>query len=168
MNMKKPRRLVLLVVAISLIGCFESDFPLDATPQVDLDPALLGTWRCLPADPHPDTEAANFVVTRATERVYAITFEESDEEPARYEAYLSQLSVSTVLNVKDLDPGLLEKEWVFARYSFLRPEVLEIELASDTLLEDVEKSPAAVRHAMEQFRDDPELYVSYCVCLRVE
>ncbi len=166
MKMSELRRLVLLVVAIGLIGCFETDFPLDATPQVNLDPGLLGTWRCLPADLHPDTEAANFVVTPATERVYAIAFQETDAEPAQYKAYLSQLQESTVLNVKDLDPSGPAKPWVYVRYSFLRPDVLEIEIASDTLLKDVERTPAAVRRALEQLRDDPELYDSYCVCLR--
>jgi len=56
--------------------------------------------------------------------------------------------------------------WVYARYFFLRPTVLQVELASDTLLDDVERTPTAVQAALAELRDAPDLFGGYCVCLR--
>ena len=156
---------LLAAMSMGWLGCYESDFPLDPTPRVDMDTALLGTWRCLPVGPSADEEAATFVVSRTTERVYGIEFEQTDEEPERYEAYLSRLQSETVLNVRNLG-GSDYKPWVYARYFFLRPTVIQVELASDKLLDEVERTPTAVRAALEKLRDAPDLFEGYCVCLR--
>jgi len=72
-----------LVMAATL-ACYDSEVPLDPAPMNELDPALPGTWRCLGSPAKADAEAATFVVAKARDRVYSVTFLEEDEAPERY------------------------------------------------------------------------------------
>jgi hypothetical protein len=72
-----------------------------------------------------------------------------------------------LLNVKDLKP-LINRPWSFVRYSLLRHNILHVELVSDTLLKQVEDSPAALRAALQRLKGNPELFVVYCVCARAK
>src|SRR5262245_64462818 len=59
---------------LALAACYESDQPLDPTPQVDVDPALLGTWHCTDGEPHGDEKVAIMTVERAGQRLYRAIF----------------------------------------------------------------------------------------------
>jgi hypothetical protein len=139
---------------------------LDATPALDVDPALIGTWRCLPASPDTSDDAATIEVARKTDRIYAVTFRAPDEEPDRYEAHASLVKGATLLNVREL--GKTNKPWVFARYAFLRPGIIEVQLVSDTLLTGVEGPASVLRDALEKHQADPALYSDFCVCVRAK
>ena len=152
--------------AVAVGGCVFFDSPIDLTPQLGVDAALLGTWRGLPSDPDADAEPANFVVTVARDRVYAITFEEKDEEPHRYEAHASEIGTQVILNVRDLDTRFPDKPWAFARYSFLLPNVVRVELVDDESLKEVEQSPATLRNAIERLDGSAGLYADFCICVR--
>lgn len=152
------------VVAASL-ACFTSDVPLDATPALDVDPALLGTWRCLPSSADSG-DVATIEVTRKTDRVYAITFRAPGENPDRYEAHASSVNGTTLLNVRELEKT--NQSWVFARYAFLRPSVLEVQLVSDTLLKGAEGPAPVLRQALEKHQANPSLYSDFCVCVRAK
>jgi|SRR6185503_549206 len=147
--------MMLAVGALALGGCYEFASPIDVAPRLALDPALLGTWRCLPSDPTPDATPANFVVAQARDRVYSIALQEKDEEPDRYEAHASEVGGRTVLNVRDLDPRAKAKPWSFARYTLLLPDVLRVQLVSDEVLKDVERSPGSLRAALERLEARP-------------
>ena len=141
-------------------------------PKLDsLDPALLGTWRCLPAKPEADAAPANLVVTRAArEGVYAVEFAADDEAPKPLEAYGSSIAGRTVLNVHGVGPdaGTDAEPWSYARTSFLLADVLRIELVSDDVLKDVEPTSAALRAALASMDDRPGLYVDAMVCVRAK
>jgi hypothetical protein len=160
-------RATLLLGALTLASCYDFDAPVDPTPGRPLDPALLGTWRCLGVAPKADAKPANFVIAAARERVYSIRFEAEDEEPDLYEAHASDLKGRILLNVRDLDPRFPTKPWSLARYSFLRPDVLHVQLVDDEALEGVDRTPVALRAALERLDTTPGLYVDFCVCLRV-
>ena len=49
-------------------GCYESEFPLDADPLIDVNPALLGTWRCLPLDGEADEPPVTLTIARSAAR----------------------------------------------------------------------------------------------------
>jgi hypothetical protein len=155
-------------VAAASLGCFSSDVPLDKAPALYVDPALIGTWQCLPSRPDPDARdsVATIEVTRKTDRVYAVTFRAPGEDPDRYEAYASSLKETTLLNVRDLEKK--NPSWVFARYAFLRPDVLEVQLVSDTLLTGVEGPASVLRAALEKHQADPALYSDFCICVRAK
>jgi hypothetical protein len=155
-----------LAGALALGACFDFESPLDETQLLDLDPSLLGTWRCLPSDPDPTAEPANIVVTVARNRVYAIAFEEQKEDPDRYEGYASKVRSQIILNVRNLHPRYPDKSWAFARYSFLLPNVVRVEFVSDDALNAVEQSSAALRSAIEQLGSSRELFTDFCVCVR--
>jgi hypothetical protein len=157
---------LLLVGALTLGSCYDFDAPVDATPGRPLDPALLGTWRCLGVAPKADAKPANFVVTAARERVYSIRFEAEDEEPDLYEGHASEVSGHILLNIRDLDPRFPTKPWTFARSSFLLPDVLRVQLVDDDALKGVKHTPVALRAALERLDAMPALYVDFCVCLR--
>ena len=40
-------RIALVVTCLSLLACYDFDFPLDPKPQVAVDARLVGAWRCL-------------------------------------------------------------------------------------------------------------------------
>jgi hypothetical protein len=152
---------------IALGSCYDFDAPIDPTPKYALDPALLGTWRCLNADAKPDATPVNFVVTRARERVYSIRFEEKDaKNPELYEAHASEVKGHMLLNVRAVDPRFPTKPWTFARYSFLLPDVLRVQLVNDETLKGVEQAPASLRTALERLDGNAELYVDLCICVR--
>jgi len=164
-----PRLYVIFLGLSSLLcgGCYDFDSPIDTSPSHAIDPGLLGTWRCL-GDDKPDAQPANFVVTSPRERVYGITFEAPGEEPSTFEAYSSKLKGGVLLlNVRDLDPRFPSKPWTFARYSFLLPHVLRVQLVDDEKLKVREHSPTALRAAIERRAQDRDLYVEFCVCVRV-
>src|SRR5262245_6848924 len=82
---------------VSSAGCF--DYPLDPTPQVPIDSALLGTWRCLPVEGAADERPATVVVTSQGPREYAVSWreEKEGEEPDHYRVYLSSLPIPRLL-----------------------------------------------------------------------
>jgi hypothetical protein len=166
--MKALLRPVVWLAVAALPGCYESPVPLDPAPQADLDPGLVGSWRCLPPEPRPDDDPANLTITRSRERVYEAVFTADGETPDRYEAHASVVEGRQVVNVRDVearDPRPPNgKPWAFAQYTLLRPDVLEIRIADDEALKDVEPTPAALRKRLE--RGDAALFTGYCVCVR--
>ena len=151
-------------LAILLSACY-SEFPLDQTPQAELDPALLGTWRCLPFDPKPDTDPLNFVVGTARPSVYSIRLEAKDEQPLLLEAYFSVVRGRRVLNVRDMDPKGPSAPWLFARYSFPLPNVLRAEIVQEDLLKSGEQTPAGYRRVLESPAAESG-YEDYAVCTK--
>ncbi len=161
------RRTCLALCAVSLPGCY-SAFPLDPTPQAELDGRLLGAWRCLPPEPKADDEAVTIVFGQARERVYSIRMEEKGEQPGLYEAHVSRVKGREILNVRELEPTLASKPWAFARYSFPSANVLRIQYVDEDAFEGVEQSPAAFRKALERLPDGSSMYREYAVCVRVK
>ena len=154
--------MVVAALAASLPACL-SPVPLDPTPQADLDPRLLGSWRCLGPGMAASDESVDLTVSRARERVYAATFGDTgDETPDRYEAHASRIGPRTVLNVRDLSGG--EKPWDFVEYELLRPGVLLLRLAGEDAYKDVAATPAALRARMAK----PEAFTDFCVCVPLE
>ena len=167
--MRQARRvLVHLMAILSLLvlsSCY-SDFPLDTTPQGDLDEALLGAWRCLPANPSPTAQAGEFTFTRARDRVYGIRLEGGGDDPMSLEAYVSLVHGQRVLNVSDLNPR--GAAWAYVRYAFLSPDVLRFQILQDDAFKGVEKTPAAYRNVVEGLTPDSPLYENYAICVRTK
>lgn len=92
MNGAVRRAPALLLVPLLATGCYESAIPIDARPEVELDVALLGVWRCLPFDASAGEEPATVTITRARERVYAVSFQEAGSDADLYEGYPSRLA----------------------------------------------------------------------------
>jgi hypothetical protein len=62
-----------------------------------------------------------------------------------------------------------EDGWAFLRYSFLRPNVLYLEIASHKLYDDKEssRSPKQARATLEKaLRSEPAALDELCVCMR--
>jgi len=76
----------------------------------------------------------------------------------------------TLLNVHDLnvESRFYTKPWVFARYSFLEPDVLHVRILDEALLKEfVAPTPTALRAEVERHIASERLFMDYCVCLRV-
>ena len=161
----RPMSAILAVgTALLLSGCY-SEFPIDQAPQAELDAALLGTWRCLPAEPRRDTEPVNFVFGTARPGVYAVRLEVPDEKPALLEAHFSIVKDHRLLNVRDLDTRL-GPQWLFARYSLPVPNVLRVQIVSEDVFKTAEQSPGGYRRVLEAISADSPLYEEYAVCVR--
>jgi len=147
-------------------GCYETAFPLDSAPQTDLPAGLTGAWRCLPHDPEETEEAITITVKRSSrDRVYDVILQETDQEPDRYEAYASLVNASPVINLKDLDPAST-KPWVFLRTSFLRSDVLSIQVLSEGAVGKGDGSAAGIRKVLE--RASETAFENVAVCVRVK
>lgn len=156
---------LLLAVASLLAGClFEA--PIDPTQEA-LDDNLIGAWRCLPSNPDLDDETATFIVAEAGDRLYSVSIEVEGEEPDRYEAHRSQIGDASYLNVRTLATNTTDQPWTLARYIYLLPDVLQVQLVEDDRLKPAERSPATLRQAIENGRAD-EFFGDYCVCVRAQ
>ena len=155
------------VIATALVpGCYESDFPLDPAPRLELEEAWLGTWRCLPFKADADEDPVTVSVKRGAERRYDITWLESGKAPERYGAFMSPIGNTRLMNVQEVKADGATGKWVFVRPTLLRPDVLQVQIVDDEAMEGVEKSLAAVRRAIERQLSNPGLVVDFCVCVR--
>jgi hypothetical protein len=156
------RRFALVLLAGLVAGCYESEFALDPTPQLQTDSRLTGSWRCVDAD--VSDEAITLTVVSSQARTYAITWQESGKPPDRFEGYASSLKGTTLLNVRDLNATT--KPWLFIRYTLLQPSILFIQVVHERLLAGSVQSREAVRNAVERQRLNPALYEDSIVCMR--
>ena len=158
-SMWQPRalRLACTVATLLLTACYEADTAIDPIPLVDLDPAPLGDWRCLPFD--TTDRVFDLSVTESRARVHGIVIEQGSSHYP-YEAYASLVHGTRVLNLHDL--GASKRPWSFVRYSFLTPQVVQIALLSKDAV-DTSRSMSA-RTAVEGAKEPA--YAPYCVCLR--
>ena len=124
--------LVLIGVVLSLWGCYESSFPLGPPEAGNLDAAILGTWRCVQGG---EKETKSFLITVMPfdERQYYVGLDIEGEKAIHYRAFSSAIKGTTLLNLQELDPKTVtsERKWIFVRYTFLRPNILQVELVKD-------------------------------------
>lgn len=163
------RGAVAIAVAGLATGCYESDFPLDPEPLIDLNPAVLGTWRCLPLDGDPDELPVTLTLARSSRpRVYDVVWHEPGDTPDRYDAYASVLRGTTLQNVRERNAGGLTGKWVFMRATLARPNVLHLQVVADAAMAGVARSAGAVRDAVERQRETAALYKDVAVCARAK
>ena len=159
---------VFSTASLTLSGCY-SDSPLDSSPQVQLDPALLGSWRCVSADPDSANAATvTFAVVPGKEREYHLTWQEPEKEADAYRAYISSVRGAMFLNVRPLEEST-HAGWAFFRYSFPRSNILYAEFVREEPFKDkrASASPAAARATLETaLRAKPDALQEFCVCLR--
>jgi hypothetical protein len=154
-------------VAIAMApGCYESDIPLDPAPTLEVDPALLGTWRCLPFNADADEEPATLRVKRGAERRYDITWQETGKEAERYEGFTSSVRGTPFVNLRERKEGGETSQWLFLRPTLLRPSVLQVQVVDKDALKGVEPAARALRRAIERKLPNAALTVDFCVCAR--
>ena len=163
------RTTIVLMAGCALVatGCYDFASPLDAAPQLEIDQALVGGWRCLPAEPadedHP--QALTIVFARTGERTYDIdmvTPIDWSEEPVHVPAYPSRLDGSTFLNINTHSES---KPWRLVRYSYLRPNIVLFELVNEAPIRD-DGSPAALRRELIRVGESTDVYEDLFVCVR--
>src|SRR4029453_14338260 len=131
----------LAVIAAALFGgCYESDFPLDPAPRLELEEAWLGTGGGPPFNAAPDEDPVTVSVKRAPERRYDITWLESGKAPERYGAFASSVGDTRLLNVQELKADGSVGKWVFMRPTLLRPSVLQAQIVDADALKETEKT----------------------------
>ena len=146
------------LLAASLPACL-SPVPLDPKPQADIDPRLVGAWRCLPPEAAADDDPVTITIAAPRERVSAITMAETGKEADRYEGYGSLVDGRMIVNVRDLDAK--ETPWDFAEYDFVRPNILLIRLMTEQAYKGVAMTPAGIRERMGK----PDAFTDFCVCV---
>jgi hypothetical protein len=147
-------------------GCYESEFPLDASPQLEVEEAWLGTWRCLPMAADVDEQPATLRVKRGGDRRYDATWQEGDKAPERYEGFTSAVRDARFVNIRERKADGTMGQWAFVRPTLLRPSVLQLQVVADDAMRTVEASAAALRRAVEQKVSTSALTVDFCVCVR--
>ena len=165
MNQRRRHTILCLVLAVGCAGCY-LQFPLDTSPQADIEAAALGTWRCLPFDQGAQSKPANIVVKRGRDRLYSIVFQEDGEEASQVEAHASIVKGQTLINARVVNSEAPSKPWLIARYSLVRPNVMHLELIDETKLEAADTSPESLRRTVEQAANLSDLFGDWCVCVR--
>ena len=167
MRIRAGRIVMLAVLAAFASGCYESEFPLDADPLIDLNPALLGVWRCLPLDGEADEPPVTLTIARsARTRVYDTTWQEPGDAPDRYDAYASVLQGTTLMNVRERSVAGPVGKWMFMRATLLRPNALYLQVVADAAMTGVAKTANAVRATVERQRNTGAFYTDVALCAR--
>jgi hypothetical protein len=159
---------VAAMAAAMAAGCYESDFPLDPAPRLEVEEAWLGTWRCLPFNADADEPPATMRVQRRPDRRYAVTWQEGGQDPDRYEGFASSVHGTRFVNVQAILPTGERGKWVFLKSTLLRPSVLQLQVVDSDALKGVEATPSAVRAAIERQLSKPALTADFCVCVRAK
>jgi len=152
-----------LLVSVTLSACYESAAPIADRAPTPLDTRLPGQWRCV-AEDAPDTSVLSISVVSATQ--YELVMGAADEKPSRYHAYSARLGGVTLANVQQVDEDGTPGKWVLARYTLLRPTVLQLEIASDHALEGSDEGGAPRERARRRLKKG-DLFDQFCVCVRV-
>ncbi len=159
----------LLAISLAALtaGCYESDYPLDAEPLIDLNPAVLGVWRCLPLDGALAEPAGTLTITRSSRaRVYDAAWQDEGGTADRYEAYASVVQGTTLMNVRQRDERGATGKWAFLRHTMLRPNVLHLQVVTSQAMTGVASTATAVRAAVERGRNTAAWYSDVAVCAR--
>lgn len=160
-------RVVALSLAVAAAGCYESDYPLDPEPLIDLNPAVLGTWRCLPINGDADEAPVTLTVARSSRaRLYDVAWKEADDPADHYDAYASVIQGTTLMNVRERDERGPTGKWSFLRHALLRPNVLHLQVVADTAMAGVANTATAVRAAVERDKNAAAFYQDVAVCAR--
>lgn len=163
----RQRAAMVAMLAVLASGCYESAFPLDPEPRVDVDPALIGVWRCLPMDAEPTEAAATLTIARGTSaRTYAATWQDEDGTPDQYDGFASRVGAVTYLNVRERAAAGREHPWFFMRTTLLRPNALHLQMVADTAMTGVARTPAAVRDALGRRQAEAGLLSDGALCAR--
>jgi hypothetical protein len=159
-------RIALATLALAVAGCLP-DFPLDTSPEIDLDERLLGRWSCV--SPEQDSLLSlTFDRDPKQERVYNIvTQEQGKDAEGGPGAFISAVSSSRILNVPTDEDG---SDWAFVRYSLLRENVLYLETSDEALLdaERSAKSSQEVRKILEQALAERDPFEPSLACVAVK
>jgi hypothetical protein len=163
------RRALLLAAILPLAGCFDFDAPL-GPPTTPIDARLLGSWRCIGFE-------AQTTDTVGTIQFAALDGTQYDIGPGpgcegsdcmdRFRAHITKVAGMTLLNARELKDGELAAKWNFVRYTFHRPNVLQLELADDEVLKVKPETTETLRRGLERERRNPKLFQDYLVCLKV-
>jgi len=166
--MKRVLKLASLLLLLTLLGCYESSFPLGRPDASSIDPGLPGAWKCLQRDGEKKPFVMN--VMPFDERQYYVELLMEGEKPARYRAFSATIRGTALLNVREIEPSSAQepRKWVFVRYTLFRPEVLQLDVVIDKPFKAVEPSATAVRAVVEQYIQDPAFYQDFCTCVRSE
>ena len=158
---------VMVILAAVASGCYESEFPLDAEPLIDLNPALLGVWRCLPLDGKADEPPVTLTIARsARARIYDTVWQEPGDAPDRYDAYASVVRGTTLMNVRERTAAGPVGTWTFMRATLMRPNALHLQVVAAAGMTGVAKTANAVRAAVERERNTGAFYTDVALCAR--
>ena len=147
-------------------GCLPGfEAPIDAVPSVAVDPALVGRWRCVTADPEND-EPATLSFTAKTAQEYAISFAITGEKTSQVTAYASTVNGVPLLNVP-WSEGKSDTTWTVLRYAFLRPNVLQVQDVDSNEFEAALKT-ASLRAVLEQHLADEGATLDLFMCVRLD
>jgi hypothetical protein len=160
-------RTATVLAAVLAAGCYESDVPLDPAPTLEVEEAWLGTWRCLPFEADADEEPATLTIRRAGRR-YDIAWQESGKASDHYEAFASRVGGTPFFNLQEVKPTGERGKWVFLRAALLRPAVVQVQVVAEDALKGVEKSPPAMRQAIERQLSSQRLTLDFCVCVKAK
>ncbi len=165
---KQVVAMVLIGIALSLWGCYESDFPLGSPEAGKIDADILGSWRCVQGG-EKENKPFLVAVMPFDERQYYVWMDMEGEKATHYRAFSTAIRGTPLLNIQEMDPGTVPsgRKWIFVRYTLLKPTILQVELVRDGAFQGIDRSPSAVRENIERKIASPELYQDFCVCTRV-
>jgi hypothetical protein len=151
----------------TLTGCCDFEAPIDPSPTIPLDPALLGTWLCVAPGRRADEKPMTLALPpRGAGRHLLRPLRRHAAE--RCWTGSAWLGCRGTHGLERVQSDRVERPWKFVRYSFLTPQVLRLELVDDGALAGVEQTSGELREALQRRDGSPGVYSDFCVCVRVK
>jgi hypothetical protein len=155
--------LVGLALALLLGGCVY-EVPLTEEANVPIDHALLGTWTLTETNNPAKTLTA--VITRLSDTEYVVATTTYAEKIQCYRAWPVELDGVRYLQLKALDNGIFKKDAKPYLVGRLELESNKLTLSLLTLDGDGLSTPEALRQALRNHADDPDLFLPFAVGTR--
>lgn len=108
-------------VALLLCGCpYESQVPLSARDDAELDDALIGTWR---VDATEEKPSWTVIIHRFNKREFLVVSEHGDEETDLLRTFATRIDNEKFLNIQDVTVSDRKKVWMFVNYAVTKDEL---------------------------------------------
>jgi len=146
-------------------GCYVSEDPLNPPDAAERDPQLIGKWRCVSRS--PDAEATAVITVKPFDATqYEVEFAEGENDPYRYRGHGARLGNAMLVSLREIRDGSPGAAWVFVRYEFVRPTILEMRIVDEPLLKGL--GPKAALNTIRNEVENADLYRDFCVCVLVK
>ncbi len=172
---------IFVFMILALPGCFEFGVyefpvPLSATPNIKIDPALLGQWQVLDPDDAADEQAEpkkeemppqyiRFLQLSAKEYILTTVDEQSCQCNLAH-AYIVRVKGVPFLNIRNLeydennDGKRDDKRYYLCKYTFSKESNLILKFVGDTLFKDKKapKSTGKLVKLIKKYLKNKDLY----------
>lgn len=154
-KMQRPTAgLLALLITFGLCGCY-ADKPIGSADSEIFDEALLGMWLWPEAG---EPGGRPILVARFNDREYVVGSPSEFALKETLRVYVTQVGDDRFLNAQELLPAIEKRTYFFARYRFLDPDTVQLDLPRRAEFPDAIKSSQELVASIVNRGQDPTFY----------